>query len=238
MTFDVPLLADGYGLVTSTGSSPTARSLLNKKVILSPIRGWASSVDGPENPFGPAILGGTKTCPLGTLQEFVCVDAGEVEVVPDHLNAEEAAALPLTGLTGWRALVTKSGNFEEGRNILVTGIGGGVALNVLQFAVAKGCKVWVTSGNEEKIERAKQMGAQGGVNYKNENWGKELVKLLPGDRQFIDAVVDGAGGDIVAKAVRFLKVRTFILLPFQIPKFLGVFSRVIWACSRATPWAL
>lgn len=126
--------------------------------------------------------------------------------MPEHLSSEEAAALPLTGLTGWRALNTKSGNNVAGRNILVTGIGGGVALNVLQFAVAGGLKVWVTSGNEEKIQKAKELGAAGGVNYRNENWGKDLVKMLPKDRPFIDAVIDGAGGDIITKSTKFLKV--------------------------------
>ena len=58
------------------------------------------------------------------------------------------------GLTAWRALVTKSGGAAPGRNVLVTGIGGGVALAALQFAVALGCRVWVTSGDDAKIARA------------------------------------------------------------------------------------
>lgn len=105
-------------------------------------------------------------------------------------------------------MVTKSGNFLPGRNVLVTGIGGGVALNVLQFAVAGGLRVWVTSGSQEKIEKAKEMGAEGGVSYKSEEWGKELVKLLPKDRPYIDAIIDGAGGDVVPKSLKFLKVCT------------------------------
>jgi NADPH:quinone reductase-like Zn-dependent oxidoreductase len=149
---------------------------------------------------------------LGTLQEVVVVNEEEVEEAPSHLSPVEAAALPLTGLTGWRALVTKSGNAVEGRNILVTGIGGGVALNVLQFAAAKGCNVFVTSGNEEKIEKAKNMGAKGGVSYKSEGWEKELKQQLPKDRPYIDAIIDGAGGDIVSKAVKLLKVCLLFLV--------------------------
>jgi D-arabinose 1-dehydrogenase-like Zn-dependent alcohol dehydrogenase len=113
----------------------------------------------------------------------------------------------LTGLTGWRALVSKSGNAEEGRNILVTGIGGGVALNVLQFAVGKGCNVFVTSGSKEKIDKAIAMGAKGGVNYKDEGWEKELKKKLPSDRPYFDAVIDGAGGNVISKSLRLLRVR-------------------------------
>ncbi|CAI4216872.1 unnamed protein product [Parascedosporium putredinis] len=102
-------------------------------------------------------------------------------------------------------LVTKTGNAEKGRNILITGIGGGVALAALQFAVAKGCNVYVTSGSPDKIESAKKLGAVAGVSYKAEKWDKDLVALLPADRPFIDAVVDGAGGDIIRRAGTFLK---------------------------------
>ncbi|TVY71384.1 putative zinc-type alcohol dehydrogenase-like protein, partial [Lachnellula suecica] len=156
-----PHLADGCGVVTSTGSSANAKSWLNKRVILNPGSGWKDDPAGPEAPTGYAILGGTSTNPLGTLQEVVCVDANEAELAPEHLSSVQAAALPLTGLTGWRALISKSGNAEAGRNILVTGIGGGVALNVLQYANALGANVYVTSGSQEKIDRAVKEGAKG-----------------------------------------------------------------------------
>jgi len=203
-SFETPLLADGYGVVTSVGSS-ASKSWIGKKVILTPGRGWKDSPDGPESPTGYAILGGTKTCPLGTAQEVICLDENEVEEAPPHLSPAEAAALPLTGLTAWRALVSKSGNAEKGRNILITGIGGGVALNVMQFAVGLGMNVYVTSGDEQKIEKAKQMGAKGGVNYKADGWEKELKQRLPKDRPYIDAIIDGAGGNVIAKATRLLK---------------------------------
>jgi NADPH:quinone reductase-like Zn-dependent oxidoreductase len=212
-SFETPILADGCGIVTAIGSS-ASKSWLGKTVILVPGRGWKDSPDGPEAPGGYAILGGTKTFPLGTAQEVLVVDEREVEEVPKHLSVAEAAALPLTGLTGWRALVSKSGNAEKGRNILVTGIGGGVALNVLQFAVGFGANVYVTSGDEEKIEKAKKLGAKGGVNYKTEGWEKELKKQLPKDRPYIDSIIDGAGGNIVAKAVKLLKVCLLILVRF------------------------
>lgn len=204
-SFETPLLADGYGVVTAVGSS-ASKSWLGKTVILTPGRGWKDSPDGPESPTGYAILGGTSTFPVGTLQELVVVDEGEVEEAPAHLSPVEAAALPLTGLTGWRALVSKSGNAKAGRNILITGIGGGVALNILQFAVGLGANAYVTSGDEGKIEKAKQIGAKGGVNYKTEGWEKELKKSLPKDRPYIDAIIDGAGGNVIAKATRLLKV--------------------------------
>lgn len=124
---------------------------------------------------------------------------------PEHLTPGEGAALPLVGLTGWRALVTKSNAAFPGSNILVTGIGGGVALAVLQFAVGFGCNVFVTSGDPEKLERAKALGAKGGVNYKSETWEKDLAALLPKDRPYLDAIIDGAGGPIIKKTIRILK---------------------------------
>ncbi|PNS21050.1 hypothetical protein CAC42_3387 [Sphaceloma murrayae] len=202
-TFGVPLLADGCGIVVSTG--PSASQWQGKRVVLNPGSGWKSDPEGPEDPKGYAILGGTKMNPLGTLAETVVIDAGELEEAPPHLTAVEAAALPLTGLTAWRATVTKSGNCKQGRNVLVTGIGGGVALMALSFAVAAGANVYVTSGSEDKIKKAVELGAKGGVSYKEKGWEKKLVGLLPKDRKLIDAIIDGAGGDVVEKAQKIMR---------------------------------
>lgn len=205
-TFGVPLLADGSGVVVATGSSPQAQKWKGKKVIINPGSGWKDDPDGPESPKGYAILGGTKMNPLGTLGEIVTIDAGELEEQPQHLSSIEAAALPLTGLTAWRAVMTKSGQAKPGRNILVTGIGGGVALMALLFASAAGANVFVSSGSEEKLKRAKALGAAGGVNYKEEGWEKKLMSELPAERKHLDAIIDGAGGDVVEKGMRMLKV--------------------------------
>ena len=133
--------------------------------------------------------------------------ANDVELAPEHLSDVEAAALPLTGLTAWRALMTKSANAEPGRNILVTGIGGGVALMVLLFAVAKDCNVFVTSSSAEKIDRAMGLGAKGGALYTDEEgWPKMLRRMLPENRPFLDAVIDGAGGDIVGNTWKLVKL--------------------------------
>ncbi|KAK4158293.1 hypothetical protein C8A00DRAFT_39483 [Chaetomidium leptoderma] len=210
ISFSTPLFADGYGIVTALGANctPTSTQLLNQPVLLNPSRGWASAPDGPENLARDfAILGASAGCGgVGTGQEWVVVDEDEVVPAPAHLSPAEGAALPLVGVTGWRALVSKSGgNAEPGRNLLVTGIGGGVALQVLLFAVARGCNVWVTSGDAAKIERAVGMGAKGGVDYKKAGWEKELAGMLPAERPYLDAVIDGAGGDVVGKTVRLLK---------------------------------
>jgi NADPH:quinone reductase-like Zn-dependent oxidoreductase len=145
---------------------------------------------------------------LGTLGETITIDANELEEAPSHLSSNEAAALPLTGLTAWRATMTKSGNAKPGRNILVTGIGGGVAIMAVLFAVAAGANVYVSSGSEEKLKRAKELGAKGGVNYKEKDWDKKLLAMLPKERKQLDAIIDGAGSDIVEKGARMLKVCT------------------------------
>jgi len=206
ISFGVPLCADGCGYVVKTGSSSEAKKWQGKRVILNPGTGWKDDPEGPESPKGYAILGGTKVNPLGTLGETVTIDAGELEEAPEHLSSIEASALPLTGLTAWRATMSKSRNAEKGRNILITGIGGGVALMALVFATAAGCNVYVTSGDEEKIKKATALGAKGGVIYKEKDWDKQLLSKLPKDRPLFDAVIDGAGGDICQKAPRLLKV--------------------------------
>lgn len=219
-TFGVPLLADGAGVVTATG--PGAKQWQGKRVILNPGTGWRDDPEGPEDPTGYKILGGTKLNPIGTLTETVCISASELEEAPSHLSNVEAAALPLTGLTAWRALMTKSGNAKPGRNILITGIGGGVALMALSFGVAAGCNVYVTSGNEEKLNKAKALGAKGGVNYKEEGWDKKLLGMLPQERKLLDAIIDGAGGDVVEKGSKLLRV---CAVPF--PSHCGLSDAII-----------
>ena len=167
------------------------------------MRGWESDPAGPEGKF--STTGATALYNVGTAQDYIVVDEDEVVLKPEHLTDIEGAALPLVGVTGWRALVTKADAGSAGKNILITGIGGGVALQVLQFGVAFGANVYVTSGDQAKIDKAVKLGAKGGVIYKNKEWHKELQKMLPKGRPFLDAVIDGAGGDIVPKTARLLK---------------------------------
>ncbi|KAB8264505.1 hypothetical protein BDV32DRAFT_117910 [Aspergillus pseudonomiae] len=208
VTFDVPLGADGVGVVVGAGPAVSnPERWQGKRVILNPGTGWKDSPDGPEDPKGYRIMGGTKLYNKGTMQEYLTIDESEVEEAPEHLSDAEAAALPLTGLTAWRALVVKAGerNSGNGAAVLLTGIGGGVALMALRFAVAKGADVYVTSSSPEKIQKAIELGAKGGVNYKEEAWEKKLLTMLPPGKKAFDAIIDGAGGDSVEKAVKLLK---------------------------------
>lgn len=125
----------------------------------------------------------------GTLAEKVVVPAAYVYPKPAHLTSEQAAALPLAGLTAYRALFTRA-DFKPGERVLVTGIGGGVALFAMQFALAFGSEVWVTSSSPDKIQKAVAMGAAGGINYLQPDWTKVLASRKIG----FDVIIDGAGG--------------------------------------------
>lgn len=212
LTFDVPMGSDGVGTVVGAGPDVSNREKWQgKRVILNPGVGWKDSPDGPEDPKGYRIMGGTKVYNKGTLQDYITIEESEVEEAPEHLSDAEAAALPLTGLTGWRALVSKAGerNSSKGAAILITGIGGGVALMALRFAVARGADVYVSSSSEEKIKKAVELGAKGGVNYKQEGWEKKLLGMLPSGKGNFDAIIDGAGGDSIEKGAKLLKVSAF-----------------------------
>ena len=218
LTFDVPMGADGVGTVVGAGANVSdPQRWQGKRVILNPGVGWKDSPDGPEDPKGYRIMGGTKVYNKGTLQDYVAIEESEVEEAPEHLSDAEAAALPLTGLTAWRALISKAGerNSGNGAAVLITGIGGGVALMALRFAVARGADVYVTSSSEEKIKKAVELGAKGGVNYKQQGWEKELLGKLPSGKETFDAVIDGAGGDIVEKGAKLLKVSVGQLFSYE-----------------------
>jgi zinc-binding alcohol dehydrogenase/oxidoreductase len=175
--------ADGAGYVADVGDH-VQNIEVGKEVVIDSGIGWGSDNRKSNPDF--YILG----MPVdGTYAQYVVVPAENIYPKPKHLTWEEAAAIPLAGVTGYRALVTR-GQVQEGETVLIPGIGSGVALFVLQMAVAKGAKVYVTSSSDEKIERAKQLGAVGGVNYRSPDWVKQLRTMFGA----ADLVVDGVGG--------------------------------------------
>jgi NADPH:quinone reductase-like Zn-dependent oxidoreductase len=137
----------------------------------------------------------------GTFAEKIVIPVANLAAKPAHLSWEQAAALPLAGVTAWRALFTRAG-LKAGERVLVTGVGGGAALFALQFAVAAGASVWVTSGSAEKIARAQQLGARGGVSYRDADWHTRLQKDAGG---FFDVIVDSAGGEGFAKLIELTR---------------------------------
>lgn len=200
-----PYGSDGCGVVV--GSALKDDPLLHKRVFLSPMVGWESSPHGPETKSGFGILGGVRHPDYGTMIGLLAVDRSQVLEAPDHLTDEQVAAWPLAGITAWRAVVIKA-QVSKGYNVLITGIGGGVALTALQICLGLGASVYVTSGDPRKIEKAVGLGAKGGVNYKHDNWPDELQKLLGGT--MLDAVIDSAGGDIMVKTNKLLRAGAIV----------------------------
>lgn len=179
ISFQAPLLSDGCGIVVEEG--PDCKlNLLDKTVVLAPGRGWDENPEGPDDFYKFSTIGGAKPYEdQGCAQTYAVVEERYVDICPAHLSPVECSSLPAAGITAWRSLVSKSANAQPGRNILITGIGGGVALFALQFAVAIGCNVWVTSSSPAKIAKAVEMGAKGGVSYKDDNWSRQhLLQCL------------------------------------------------------------
>jgi NADPH:quinone reductase-like Zn-dependent oxidoreductase len=116
---------------------------------------------------------------------------------PEHLNFAESSAVPLSGLTAYRALFSKA-RLRAKEKVLITGIGGGAALWVLQFAVAYQGRVYVTSGSDEKLNKAKALGAVEGFNYKDPEWQQKALKESGGG---FDIIIDSAGGDQFSKLI-------------------------------------
>ena len=176
--------SDGAGVVTSLGAGADA-TWLGREVIINPSLVWGPGehVQGPEF----SILGLPRD---GTLAEKIAVPAAQLAPKPAHLSWEQAAALPLTGLTAYRALFLRA-QLKAGERVLVTGIGGGAALLALQFAVAQGAEVWVSSSADAKITRAIALGATGGFNYTRAGWAVAAAKT-PGR---FDVIMDSAGGE-------------------------------------------
>ena len=121
---------------------------------------------------------------------------------PRALSFEEAAALPLAGLTAYRAVVSRA-QVRAGETVLVTGIGGGVSTFALQIAARRGARVLVTSGSDAKLARARELGAAGGANYRPQDWPKEILALTGGRGP--DVVIDSVGGETFARAVDLLR---------------------------------
>ncbi len=186
--------SDGAGTVDALGPD-TPTELLDRSVVVYPAYEWG---DDPRFP-GPTfrVLGMPDP---GAFAEYLCVPAGHVFAKPAHLSWEQAAAIPLAGLTAWRALMTQAAA-QAGETVLITGIGGGVATFALKWAAALGARTFVTSGDDDKLEQARRMGAAGGVNYRDEHWAKRLAELSGG----VDVVIDGTGGPSFKEGFSLLK---------------------------------
>lgn len=187
----VILGSDGAGEIAAVGDG-VSHVKAGDAVVVDPMLGWG---DDPHvwDARSSSILGMPHP---GTFAQYVAVPAANAYPKPKHLSMQEAAAIPLAGLTAYRATFAR-GELEPGQTVLITGVGGGVQTFVLLFAKRVGARVIVTSGSDAKLERAKALGADEGLNYRtNPDWHKALRSMGP-----IDLVVDSSGGDTLAKAL-------------------------------------
>ena len=186
--------SDGCGEVVALGSE-VSQMWLGKIVMINPNVNWGENEKVQSSDY--SVLG----MPFdGTFSEFMAVDVDHIIEKPSFLTVEQAAALPLGGLTAYRAIMNH-GQLNDNSSVLISGFGGGVAQFAFQFAIAMKARVYVTSGSREKIDRAIEMGANDGFNYKEEDWHKEALKKSGG----FDIVIDSAGGNAINSFIKIMK---------------------------------
>jgi NADPH:quinone reductase and related Zn-dependent oxidoreductases len=179
--------SDGCGEVIAAGESVT-RFSVGDHVCPTFFPSW---IDGPPGGANRAVSLGSASAP-GLLQEEIVLDAEHAVLAPANLTSVEAATLPCAGLTAWRA-VSAQGNVRKGEIVLVQGTGG-VSIFALQFAKMLGARVIVTSSSEEKLDRARALGADHLINYSaTPEWGKAVLEITNGRGADLIVEVGGAG---------------------------------------------
>lgn len=186
--------SDGCGIVEAVGT-PDDKHWVGKQVIINPGSNWGDNPQAQSRHFSTL---GMPTA--GVFAEYVTVAVDRLHLKPAHLSPEQAAAFPIAGATAYRAVVTQGGVHAQ-MNVLVTGIGGGVAQFAQQFSEVFGAAVYVTSGSDWKLNRAKEMGVAGCINYHTERWERRLKKESGG----FDLVIDSAGGYQINALLLLLK---------------------------------
>lgn len=192
--YGVTLGSDGAGVVEEVYDE-NQQAWVGQEVVINPNINWGD--DHEVQSMGYTILG----MPVdGTFAEYILVDPDRLIHKPFHLDFLQASTLPLGGLTAYRALFRKGG-LKSGHNVLISGFGGGVAQFAFLFAQAAGANVYITSGSDEKIEKALKMGATGAYNYKKESTYKDLWKTKGG----FHLIIDSAGGDQLNNYIKMLR---------------------------------
>ncbi len=205
LTGMLPLIpvSDGVGEVIALGDGVT-RVMLGDRVCPIMIQGWIAGEPTAERVR--RTLGG----PLdGVMTELMLVDAEGVAKAPAHLSDEEAATLPCAALTAWSAVVTE-GRVRAGDTVLVQGCGG-VSLFALQFAKLHGARVIVLSSKDERLARAKALGADIGINYRSTpEWGRVVREAAGGEG--VDHIVEVGGTETLPQSLRAIRAGGVISL--------------------------
>jgi NADPH:quinone reductase-like Zn-dependent oxidoreductase len=186
--------SDLAGTVTACGEGVT-RFALGDRVMTTYVPGW---IDGRQLGSARAPNGMTMGGPYpGVLAEFVALPEAWLVRAPQSLTDAEASTLPIAGVTAWFSLI-EEGSLRAGETVLVQGTGG-VALFGVQVAKAHGAKVIVTSSDDAKLERARALGADIGINRKKVDWAEAALEATGG--RGVDHILEIAGGPNLAKSV-------------------------------------
>ncbi len=189
-------LSDGCGIVEEVGQGVT-RVKPGDRVAPMFFQAWLAgepTLEGLSSALGGPID--------GCLQESMTLSAEGVSKVPDHLTDRQVATLPCAGLTAWRALFV-NGGLKAGDVVVLQGTGG-VSIFALQFAKAAGAEVIITSSSDEKLERAKALGADHLVNYKQHAAWSKKVREITGGRG-ADHVVEVGGAQTLPESLRSIR---------------------------------
>lgn len=189
--------SDGAGEVIETGRGVT-KWKTGDRVMPIFMQGW---IDG-EIEFKKArtALGGDLD---GCLREFGAFDENGLVAIPSHLSFEEAACLPCAAVTAYNALFY-SGRLKSDETVLLQGTGG-VSIFALQFASHAGAKTFITSSSDEKLQRAKNLGADELINYKRElDWDKKVLELT--EKRGVDHVVEVGGAGTLQKSLNAVRM--------------------------------
>ena len=185
-------LSDGAGEVTEIGDD-VSRVKIGDRVAGLFMQTWQGGEIAPEDP--PSSLGGAID---GVLAEYRVFDQHGLVALPAHLSFEEGATLPCAGVTAWNALFAGK-PLTAGQSVLVLGTGG-VSIFALQLAHAAGARVIATSSSDEKLARAKQLGASDGVNYQQHpEWHEQVLALTDG--RGVDHVVEVGGAGTLPRSI-------------------------------------
>ncbi len=168
---------------------------IGKDVIINPNINWGTNQQFQSKEY--QILGMPTQ---GTLAEYIVVNIDRLHVKPTYLSNEQASALPLAGMTAYNALFNK-GKVERGMNVMISGVGGGVAQFAFLFAHAVGANTYVTSSKDAVLETCNNLGAKDGANYTGKDAIKNLSKTIGG----FDVIIDSACGDGMNELISTLK---------------------------------
>ena len=197
-------LSDGAGEIVEVGDG-VERWKAGDRVCSIVIPGWLDG--GPTADKGKTAIGAGGFD--GVLSEYRVFDENALVAVPEHLSFEEAATLPCAGVTAWNAL-SVSGQVKAGDTVLTLGTGG-VSVFAIQFAKLMGATVIATSSSDEKLEKARELGADHLINYRTrEDWDKAVIELTNGSGA--DHVVEVGGTGTLTRSVKAVRVGGHIAL--------------------------